>query len=144
MTKRFKVHNMLKGFKIGEITDLEVMQELIEEYGSSAKIELHITDNGRNMTYEEVENLLNELNEENEQLKQQLADDFNQSNCITVQKSKIKELEKENEQLKQTSQDYEDIVNNWFIDNWNKLSDEMKQSAHLELGIDIEYDGDFE
>lgn len=65
-------------------------------------------------------------------------------NKLNEQDTRITELEKENEQLKQTSQDYEDIVNNWFIDNWNKLSDEMKQSAHLEVGIDIEYDGDVE
>lgn len=44
---------------------------------------------------------LNELYDENEQLKSQIATDFNQSNCITVQKSKIKDLEKENEELKQ-------------------------------------------
>lgn len=49
---------------------------------------------------------------------------------------------KEIEQLKQVSQDYEDNVSNWFIENWHTLSDEQKQSAHLELGIDIEYGDD--
>ena len=57
---------------------------------------------------------------------------------------RLNELYDENEQLKQTSQDYEDIVYNWFINNWDKLSDEMKQSAHLEVGIDIEYGSDYE
>ena len=51
-------------------------------------------------------NFLNELWEENEQLKKQIAKDFNQSNCITVQKSKIMDLEKENEQLKSIKKKY--------------------------------------
>ena len=66
--KRFKVDSMIKSFHIGEIADLETMQELIKEYGSSVKIELFITDNGKQMTYEEVETLLNELNNENKEL----------------------------------------------------------------------------
>lgn len=41
------------------------------------------------------------LEREKEQLKKELSDDFNQSNCITVQKSIISDLKKENEQLKQ-------------------------------------------
>ena len=48
---------------------------------------------------------------ENEQLKQQIADDFNQSNCITVQKSKINDLEEENEQLKKENKRYILMVN---------------------------------
>ena len=63
---------------------------------------------------------------------------FDMEKCVEL----LNSMYEKNEQLKQTSQDYEDNVCNWFIDNWNKLSDEMKQSAHLELGIDIEYDGD--
>ena len=41
--------------------------------------------------------------------------------------------------LNRMSQYAEDCVNNWFIENWSKLDDEQKQSAHLELGIDIDY-----
>lgn len=69
--KRFKVQNMLKDFIIGEDTDLETLQELVEEYGSTAKIELFITDNGKKMTYEKVETLLNHFYDENWQLKQE-------------------------------------------------------------------------
>lgn len=43
---------------------------------------------------------IKELKKENEELKQQLADEFNQSTCITLQKSKIIDLEKENGELK--------------------------------------------
>ena len=62
--------------------------------------------NGEPLTNDELVRILNTndgafvenfaLKEENEQLKKQLADDFNQSNCITVQKSKINDLKKEN------------------------------------------------
>ena len=41
----------------------------------------------------------------------------------------------------QASQDYQDNVHDWFIENWGNLSDEQKQSAHLELGIEIDYRG---
>lgn len=43
---------------------------------------------------------LNKLAYGNKQLKKQLSDDFNQSNCITVQKSIISDLKKENDKLK--------------------------------------------
>lgn len=69
--KRFKVQNMLKSFIIGDDTDLETLQELLEEYGSTTKIELFITDNNKKMTYGEVETLLNNLTDENKQLKQE-------------------------------------------------------------------------
>lgn len=42
--------------------------------------------------------------------------------------------------LNQIIQDNEDLVSNWFVENWSKLDEEQKQSAHLELGIEI--DGD--
>jgi len=43
---------------------------------------------------------LNKLAYGNKQLKKQLSDDFNQLNCITVQKSIISDLKKENDELK--------------------------------------------
>ena len=47
----------------------------------------------------------------------------------------------EKEILNQIQQDYEDSVSNWFIENWCLLSDEQRQSAHLELGIEVtDYD----
>ena len=64
--KRFKVHSMIQGMEIGETIDLELCEELIKKYGSSSDIDLLIEDNGKNMTYQEVVDLLNE----NEQLKQ--------------------------------------------------------------------------
>ena len=68
--KRFKVHSMIKGMEIGETIDLELCEELIKKYGSSSDIDLLIEDNnGKNMTYQEVVDLLNE----NEQLKKELT-----------------------------------------------------------------------
>ena len=64
--KRFKVHSMIQGMEIGETMDLELCEELIKKYGSSSDIDLLIENNGKNMTYQEVVDLLNE----NEQLKQ--------------------------------------------------------------------------
>ena len=66
--KRFKIHTMIQGMDIGETMDLEVCEELIKKYGSSSDIDLLITDNGKDMTYQEVVDLLNE----NEQLKKEL------------------------------------------------------------------------
>ena len=68
MTKRFKVHSMIQDMEIGETMDLECCKELIEKYGSSIDIDLLITDNGKDMTYRQVCDLLNE----SEQLKQQI------------------------------------------------------------------------
>ena len=67
--KRFKVHSMIQGMEIGETMDLELCEELIKKYGSSSDIDLLIEDNGKNMTYQEVVDLLNE----NEQLKSTIA-----------------------------------------------------------------------
>lgn len=52
----------------------------------------------------------------------------------------MQKLWKENQILKQTSQDYEDVVSDWFIENWPILSEEQRQSAHLELGIEVTED----
>ena len=82
-TKRFKVHSMIQGMNIGETMDLEVCEELIKKYGSSSDIELFITNNGNNMTYQEVVDLLNE----NEQLKQALREQLEENGnayCIEI------------------------------------------------------------
>ena len=68
--KRFKVHSMIQGMDIGETMNLELCEELIKKYGSSSDIDLLIEDDGNNMTYQEVVDLLNGLSEENEELKQ--------------------------------------------------------------------------
>ena len=68
--KRFKVHSMIQDMEVGEIMDLEVCQELIKKYGSLSDIHVLIEDNGNDMTYQEVVDLLNE----NEQLKQYNAE----------------------------------------------------------------------
>lgn len=50
------------------------------------------------------------------------------------QKKEIKELE-------QIIQDNSDLVSDWFIKYWDILTEEAKSDAHLELGIDIDYEG---
>ena len=64
--KRFKVHSMIQDMEVGEIMDLELCEELIKKYASLSDIHVLIEDNGNDMTYQEVVNLLNE----NEELKQ--------------------------------------------------------------------------
>ena len=80
--KRFKVHSMIQGMEIGETMDLELCEELIKEYGSSSDIDLLIEDNGNNMTYQEVVDLLNELSDENEELKQHNTELINKIDFI--------------------------------------------------------------
>ena len=99
--KRFKIHSMIQGMEVGEIMDLEVCEELIKKYGSLSDIHVLIEDNGNDMTYQEVVNLLNEheqLRKENDMLSCELSVSANKEisrNC------RIAELEEENEQLKQ-------------------------------------------
>ena len=71
--KRFKVHSMIQDMEVGEIMDLELCEELIKKYGSLSDIHVLIEDNGNDMTYQEVVDLLNE----NEELKQYNAELIN-------------------------------------------------------------------
>lgn len=52
----------------------------------------------------------------------------------------LNEQEKKLKSLQQDSQDYEDAVFNWFFENWDSLSEEQKQYAHLEIGVEIDYE----
>ena len=96
---------MIQGMDIGETMDLEVCEELIKKYGSSSDIDLLITNNGKDMTYQEVVDLLNE----NEQLKQSYKEfeDECQSTFNAMNRTqddlyrKNFKLKEENEQLKQ-------------------------------------------
>ena len=77
INKRFKVHSMIQGMEIGETMDLELCEELIKKYGSLSDIHLLIEDNGNDMTYQEVVDLLNEneqLKKENYELHKRLGD----------------------------------------------------------------------
>ena len=80
--KRFKVHSMIKGMEIGETIDLELCEELIKKYGSLSDIHMLIEDNGNDMTYQEVVDLLNEneqLKKENEFLKKRCNEYWEES-----------------------------------------------------------------
>lgn len=53
----------------------------------------------------------------------------------------VKDINKKDETIKELNQllqDNEDCVSDWFFENWSKLDDDMRQSAHLELGIELE------
>ena len=127
--KRFKVHSMIQGMEIGETMDLELCEELIKKYGSSSDIDLLIEDNGKNMTYQEVVDLLNE----NEQLKQSYKEfeDECQSTFNAMNRTqndlyrKNFKLKKENEQLKQFKEDVftlidKEITRNEEAIEWGK------------------------
>ena len=49
---------MIQGTEIGEMIDLELCEELIKKYGSLSDVHLLIEDNGNDMTYQEVVDLV--------------------------------------------------------------------------------------
>ena len=114
INKRFKVHSMIQGMEIGETMDLELCEELIKKYGSLSDIHLLIEDNGNDMTYQEVVDLLNE----NEQLKQRNNRQYEQLsrlyNLIEQKEWKvltdiIDNLKKSDEQLQKEWRTYGDV-----------------------------------
>lgn len=100
MSKRYKVHSMIATMDIGETMDLEVLQSLIEKYGSSADIELLITDNGKSMTYKEVADKLNKCEMRNKTLKR--AKDVNDltERILSLEKQRM-DLYEENRELEE-------------------------------------------
>jgi len=52
----------------------------------------------------------------------------------------LNKYKKENEELKQEIQDLTDTVNNYFLEHEQDLSVDLKSQAHLELGVEFEYD----
>lgn len=46
----------------------------------------------------------------------------------------------ENQELKNELQDLTDNINNYFLEHEQELSDDLKSQAHLELGVEFEYD----
>lgn len=112
--KRFKVHSMIQDMEVGEIMDLELCEELIKKYGSLSDIHVLIEDNGNDMTYQEVVNLLNE----NEQLKQRNNRQYEQlSRLYNLIEQKewrvltdiIDNLKKSDEQLQKEWRTYGDV-----------------------------------
>ena len=115
--KRFKVHSMIQGMEIGETMDLEVCEELIKKYGSLSDVHLLIEDNGNDMTYQEVVDLLNgneQLKQENKKLQGEydhLLWLYNGLSC------EYDWLNDENEQLKQYKQSVNDVLKSWSQKN---------------------------
>ena len=67
----------------------------------------HITDCGEHIPDEKLCDLLNELNDENEQLKKALVE---LKEIGDYQEGRIKELDKENEQLQEEIKDLNDVL----------------------------------
>ena len=138
--KRFKVHSMIQGMEIGEMIDLELCEELIKKYGSLSDVHLLIEDNGNDMTYQEVVDLLNE----NEQLKQEnkklqgkydhLLWLYNGLGC------EYDWLKDENEQLKQYKQSVNDVLKSWSQKNLTAKQLQVVLAIMEELNVI----GDFE
>ena len=91
------------------------------EFDSEFGVGRFLLDNGKRMTYEEVVDLLNELWEKNEQLKEAkygYKEDWKQAsaNCdlykqeISFLKDEIKGFEEENDQLKSLLKEAEDEI----------------------------------
>ena len=115
--KRFKVHSMIQGMEIGETMDLELCEELIKKYGSLADIHVLIEDNGNDMTYQEVVNLLNEneqLKKENKKLQGKYDHLLWLYNGLGCEYDWLKD---ENEQLKQYKQSVNDVLRSWSQKN---------------------------
>ena len=133
--KRFKVHLMIQGMEIGEMIDLELCEELIKKYGSLSDVHLLIEDNGNDMTYQEVVDLLNE----NEQLKQEnkklqgkydhLLWLYNGLGC------EYDWLKDENEQLKQYKQSVNDVLRSWSQKNLTAKQLQVVLAIMKELNV---------
>ena len=79
------------------------MKELIEKYGTYEYVDVGITNNGKEMTYKETVDLLNE----NEQLKNEVYDwKASAEDYLKLGQS----LKKENEQLKQQIESYKKVI----------------------------------
>ena len=140
--KRFKVHSMIRGMNIGETMDLELCEELIKKYGSSSDIDLLITNNGNNMTYQEVADLLNE----NEQLKSANEDMKRLINNISLQRdefhrgarenaNRVGKLKRENKELKEEHERVIDLLNKKLHENDD--NDEYTRRVKINLIMEL-------
>ena len=140
--KRFKVHSMIRGMNIGETMDLELCEELIKKYGSSSDIDLLITNNGNNMTYQEVADLLNE----NEQLKSENEDMKRLINKISLQRdelhrgarenaNRVGKLKRENKELKEEHERVIDLLNKKLHENDD--NDEYTRRVKINLIMEL-------
>ena len=141
--KRFKIHSMIQDMEVGEIMDLELCEELIRKYGSLSDIHVLIEDNGNDMTYQEVVDLLNEneqLKQENKKLQGKCDHSLWLYNGLGCEYDGLKD---ENEQLKQgLNDDLELIV------QLQKENEQLKQ-CNTELVHKIDFlerivDGDLD
>ena len=68
--KRFTCHQMIADYSTVEDIDFDFLQELIDEQEQPKDLRMHISDGNKIITYRECVDLLNELHEENQQLKE--------------------------------------------------------------------------
>ena len=67
--KRFTCHQMIADYSTSEDIDFDFLHELIDEQKQPKDLRMHISDGNKIITYRECVDLLNELAEENEELK---------------------------------------------------------------------------
>ena len=130
--KRFKVHSMIQGMEIRETMDLELCEELIKKYGSSSDIDLLIEDNGKNMTYQEVVDLLNDLSDENEKLKStiiQLSIDF-----MDFKRRLLEQLRMHYDYAREQRQ--KNIGNHFLVKEYDSMCYEVRELAG-EMSLDL-------
>ena len=94
--KRFTCHQMIADYSTGEDIDFDFLQELIDEQEQPTDLRMHISDGNKIITYRECVDLLNELWEENEKLKQQLKTKV----IVNKQYEEFQRIKQENEKLK--------------------------------------------
>ena len=136
--KRFNCHQIIADYTTGEDIDFDFFQELINEQLQPQDLRMHISDGNKILTYRECVDLLNNLFEENEELKKE-NEQLERENTATWQENqqiikegviphqnKIQQLQKENEQLKQSNKDAWDLIQ--FIYN------EIKEDGSMDWG----------
>ena len=69
--KRFTCHQRIASYTTGEDIDFDFLKELIEEQRQPRDLRILISDGNKFITYRECVDLLNNLTEENEQLKKE-------------------------------------------------------------------------
>ena len=77
--KRFTVHNMIKGYNVGEDIDFDFLRELVIEQRNTSDLSMDILDNGKPMTYKECCDILNSLNYAKESIISIIKEEFEES-----------------------------------------------------------------
>lgn len=131
--KQFTCHQMIADYSTGEDIDFDFLQELIDEQEQPKDLRMHISDGNKIITYRECVDLLNQLNNENEQLKAKndgLEKDLQETMNI------FKEFEKENEQLKSNYSE-QSIQLDYLKDENKHMQEVLKENRQLKKQLHL-------